>query len=108
MIERQRFDEKFVLIENTAPKPTRKFLQSYFKGELEIGTSKGCAQEHAQAFRTEDVQGRFTPVQMQRAEQTGNAVEVIAVQMPDEDRVNAAPLDCRPHELQLSAFTAVE
>ena len=45
---------------------------------------------------------------MQRAEQTRDAVKVIAVKVSDENRVDPAPLHARAHQLQLRTLTTVE
>ena len=45
---------------------------------------------------------------MKRTEQSGDAVEVVAVKMPDEDRMDPTSLYTRAHQLQLRAFAAVE
>src|SRR5689334_17521374 len=45
---------------------------------------------------------------MHGAEKTGDTIEMVAVHVTDEDAVDAAPLHARAHELNLSAFAAVE
>jgi hypothetical protein len=45
---------------------------------------------------------------MKCAQQAGYAVEMIAVKVSDEYRMNTAPLHAGSHQLQLRALAAVE
>jgi hypothetical protein len=45
---------------------------------------------------------------VQRTDKSGDAVKVISVKMPDEDAVDLASTNSRPHQLQLRSFAAVE
>ena len=45
---------------------------------------------------------------MERADESGDSVKMVAVKMSDENRMDTAALHAGSHELQLRAFAAVE
>src|SRR4030095_9752214 len=99
---------KLFLIHDAAAIPARKLLNCEFKRELQVGRAKGSVQKYTQPLGSEYPQRRFTPVEVKCAEQAGDSVEMVAVQVADEDRMNAAAFHARSHQLQLCAFAAVE
>ena len=108
MVQRKRVHVKLFFVEHTAAISTRKFPDCQPEIELEIGGPKRGIQKNPDAFRPENVQRRFAPVEMERTEETGNPVKVIPVKVTDEDRMDAAAPDAGAHELHLRSLTAVE
>src|SRR5262245_49840546 len=106
MIERESIHIKFGLFQHAPAKAARKLLHVQSKFELQFGCAKRRKEIVAQTFRTENIQRFFTAVEMECAEQAGDSVQVIAVQMSDENAVDSASLHARAHELNLSSFPA--
>src|SRR5215831_12766636 len=108
MIERKRVDAKIFIVENPASVAAWKFLNRQFERELEIGRPKRGIEKCAKTLGSENIQRCFASIQMKCAQQAGNAVEMISVEMTDEDGMDAASLYSRSHQLELGALAAVE
>src|SRR5262249_22466722 len=96
------------LIQNTSTVTSRELLNRQFEGELKFRCPKSSVQKHTQPFGSKHVERGFAGVQMESAQQAGDAVEVIAVKMSDKYRMNSAPLHAGSHQLQLRSLAAVE
>ena len=75
---------------------------------MKIGCTECRVQKNSKAFRAEDIERSFTSIEMKRAEQADNAIQVIAVKVPDEDRMDAAPSHTCTHKLDLGSLAAIE
>ena len=108
MIERQCFDEELLFVENAAAVASRELLNRQFERELKVRCPEGRIQKIPESFGPENVQRSFAAIQMKRAEQARNTIEVISVKMTDKNGMDPASFDTGPHELQLRALSAIE
>ena len=61
-----------------------------------------------QTLGAEHIDRSLVPVEVKRAQQTRDSVKMIPMKVSNEDGMDAAALYGRTHELDLSAFTAIE
>src|SRR5262249_28759507 len=108
MIQWQCVNVELILIEDASTITSRKFLHVELERELQFGSAKCSLQENPEAFGSKNVQRCLAAVEMKRTQQASDAVEMIAVKVSNEDRMDPTSFHARPHQLQLRAFTAVE
>ena len=75
---------------------------------MKIGCAECGVEKNSKPFRAENMERSLTSIQMMRAEQAGNSVQMITVEVTDENRMDAASADSGPHQLHLSALAAIE
>jgi hypothetical protein len=108
MIQWKGVHVEFLFVEHTSTVSARKFPDRQPERKLKIGCTEGRIQKNSESFRAEDIERSFTSIEMKRTEQAGDAVQVIAVKVPNENRMNAAPPDTCTHELDLGSLAAIE
>ena len=64
--------------------------------------------EVQQPLRAEHAHGGLAVVQVQGAQQAVESVKMVSMKVSDEDGVDPAAADRSPHQLDLSALTAIE
>src|SRR5262249_11126487 len=101
-------DEELFFIEDAAAISPRELAHSDLEAELKIRCPECGIQKRAKPFSSENVQRSFPSIEMKSTDQARDTVEVISVQMPDENRMDAAAFHARSHELQLRAFATIE
>src|SRR5262245_2344834 len=104
MIQRQRVNIKLVFVQNASTKAAREFLDLESELKLQIARPESRIQKIPQSFGPEHIQRLLPPVEVQRADQPRDSIQMVAVKVTDEDAVNPASFDPRPHDLQLRAF----
>ena len=84
MIEGERVDIKILFVQHSSTISAWEFPNRELERKLKVRCSKRSIQKNAKAFGPEHVQRFFSAIKVEGAEQSGDAVEVVSVEVSDE------------------------